>query len=1629
MPKSRSKRLFITLLKVIGWVSVSIVAFLLIIALTVRMPAVQNFIVSKIEDRLKSTLGTDVSIKNAYINFPKSVEITEFYLKDLASDTLLYFNSLEVDADLWQLTNNKIELNSIDLIGTIGYIKRTSNSEEFNFQFIIDAFSGDSTSTKTASTPWQIEVDEIDINNFRFSLADKFAGMTVAAKWKELGIEINELDLTQPKLLVNSIFLNQADIKYHFENLPSASDSSTSSKSNFELGLEELTVMNSILQYGDSYQKINADIGNLDLETKEFSLLKTLLSFDEVQLSNTKIRFQKLNEAPQSSLKKEQSASPWIVSATKIEFSNNEIIVVADSSVNDEEYFNPQNFKLKNLDLTLNEASYSDEEITGKIDELSFQTDGQNILLEAECSLTENSLNLNEISLFLNDTQIDTDFESSFTALSNIAANSTNIDFKVDPSEVYLADLRYFLPSLPPSKLPNKITLEADIQGSLAQLDINALQVSSPLTNLTVNGSINNLLMPDSTSYTLDSVYIASQYKEIEPFLPDSLATSITLPKLFRISATGSGSFSKFQGDINLKSSYGEVMMNNLTFDMLDTIPTYSGELASNGFEVGKILNQANNFDSLIFDIKVDGEGSSISNLNTVLSGKLEHIIFNDYAYDSISINGSLTNSLIDLKVKLIDEYAAFVLAGKVDISPTLHKNQLRFDLQKADLQRLNFTAAPLKIKGIVDTDFTTKEFRRFNGSVAIRNFEADNGIDVYKIDSLLAASIDEDGKTEINIDSDILEGRFTGNVDLYSISTAIEQHVNQYYDFIEVPDEEEEETFFTFDLDIKKTDLITNIIIPKIGDFIPGRLHAEFNTVKDQLDIDLSIHHITYNDIALDSIKLTTSSSQGQLRSKLSVEELATGNSSVKNVSLAFDFNDNMVKSKFTILDSLSAEKYLVQLEIEAIDSAYQLMVEKNGLILNYNKWVVQQNRPILLGKYYDAPITTLQLTQGNQQVSIETDPLDSMLHILFDQFRLQTVSDALKKDETLLNGVINGNLDIGLNNSLGITSDLSIDQLSVLGSLWGDFKFNSKQLNKDSYVANLDLVSSKNDINIQSIYDLRRLEELELTLDVKKFELNTIAPFVDQSIDNISGIIKANATLSNGLSEPSINGSLNFENISLKPVALNNQLSVTNEKIDFTNSTISLNEFRVKDQFENLATLNGTVELVDFAFYNFDLNLSIQDFLLINTTANDNDSYYGKLKTDGNLYITGSSARPTVDMKLKLSEESEFTYVIPESEYNATSTENTVRFVSKKEDDDVEKTTVIANDSINFQGIDLTATIEIDKQAKFKVIIDPVTEDQLSVQGNANLNLKVDRNGEIKLNGRYILEDGSYDFSFYKLVKRKFKLEKGSSIVWSGDPFDAELDIKAYNLVEASPLNLMTSQGGTSGIDVNQFKQRLPFLVYININGELMQPDIRFELDMPEDKQGAIGGTVYAKIRDINSRESDLNKQAFALLTLQSFIADDPLQGDGGYDLEDRARSSVNRLLSDQLNRLTDDIKAVNLNLDLQSYDDYSSGAETSTTVLELGLSKSLFDDKLEVKVAGNINLEGAQQEGLSDYVGDLALEYKITDDGRLRITGFRRSDFDVISGEVIETGAGIIYVRDYNSFKELFKGRDEN
>jgi hypothetical protein len=228
------------------------------------------------------------------------------------------------------------------------------------------------------------------------------------------------------------------------------------------------------------------------------------------------------------------------------------------------------------------------------------------------------------------------------------------------------------------------------------------------------------------------------------------------------------------------------------------------------------------------------------------------------------------------------------------------------------------------------------------------------------------------------------------------------------------------------------------------------------------------------------------------------------------------------------------------------------------------------------------------------------------------------------------------------------------------------------------------------------------------------------------------------------------------------------------------------------------------------------------------------------------------------------------------------------------------------------------------------------------------------------------------------------------------------------------------------------NRFKEKLPFFVTLKMSGELMKPTITFDISLPPNEL-TLWPDVDQRLQQIRGEESEMNKQVFALLLLNQFVGEDPVESvagggtGGGSAVGNLAFQSASQILTNQLDQLAGSlIKGVNIHFDLNNVQDFSTGYEVDYTELDVAVSKKLFNERVEVSVGSNFDVMGVgpANQSASNLAGDVSVDYKLSKDGRYRLRAYRQNQYDeVVLVQVVETGISFILTLDYNSLKELF------
>jgi hypothetical protein len=418
----------------------------------------------------------------------------------------------------------------------------------------------------------------------------------------------------------------------------------------------------------------------------------------------------------------------------------------------------------------------------------------------------------------------------------------------------------------------------------------------------------------------------------------------------------------------------------------------------------------------------------------------------------------------------------------------------------------------------------------------------------------------------------------------------------------------------------------------------------------------------------------------------------------------------------------------------------------------------------------------------------------------------------------------------------------------------------------------------------------------------------------------------------------------------------------------------------------------------------------------------------------------VTGTEATPVIDGNITVNEKTKMNIVLPQREPGIVEREGVIEFIDKDAPIN-DSLFLIGYDTLNttpLRGFDIAANIEVNKDAEFNLIIDEGNGDFLNVKGEGSLTTGIDPSGKLTLSGTYELQQGSYELSF-NLIRRKFNIDKGSKLTWLGEPTDADVNITARYTANTSPLDLVKNELGpeVTGARKNTYLQKIPFDVLLTMEGKLLKPNISFDIELPESRNYTVGNEIITTVRNkleiIRQDPGEVNKQVFALLLLNRFIGDNPFNSSSEtLSANTFARQSVSKLLTEQLNKLAGDlIEGVDLNFDVISSEDYTSGERRDRTDLNVGLSKQLLNDRLSVSVGSNFELEGPQtsNQKANNIAGNVALDYHVSSDGRYLLRAYRKNDYEgIIDGYVIETGVSFIISVDYNRFRQIFLSKEE-
>ena len=1503
--------------------------------------------------------------------------------------------------------------------------------------------------------PMQLALGEIDLSNFDIDYGDDNSQMFAKLKFKELSTTIKKLDLDKNSYAVDGINLSGLDLKFTQKLVKDLKKNQEvvvdDGKSNpLQLALNKIKLKDIKIDYGDDKTKTFAKIDLDELETNinKLDLDGNYYDIDDVIIKNAIVDAnlyldQNNTSSPTSSSKPMTLIlDKGLLDEVKVKYNN-----TAAKPTREGIDFNHLNFSKLNVDIQ--NFKMHEGQFTGSVKKAEVKENrGLNIQeFRTDFLYAQNNAYLKNLYLKTPRTLLRDEIRLNYNSMNQLTNNpgSATIYANIKNSKIGFADILNLVPTLknttPFDKYPNGIVnVNTNIKGKVNDIKIDRLQLSG-LDDLKIeaSGQVKNAMDFKNLYYDLNIKNFSTSSKTIYGILPrNTIPNNIRIPSKLAVNGKAKGNLEVINTQLNLTSTLGNANVdakidmrqkNDEKYDVIANVQRLDvGTLVSNN-QIGKVTGKVN----------IKGKSFDLAKANTSLNGNIKAIDFNNYNYQNIALNGKINKGAFDIQAVSYDPNANLNLVASGVYNKDLTDVKLNGNIDKLDLNKLGFYSKPMILAGGITADFDNLDVDNLNGSLSLENFAISDTKEIFPLQEMFIKAISTADSNKIQLKSQIADAELKGKFKVTQIFGALSESINQYYQFqtTNTKSKLDPNQYFTLNAKVKDDDLIRKFV-PELKSFETIIVDADFDADLKKINLNGQIPNLIYAKNSIENGKLTISNDNDQLNFNLNIAALKSESFQLNKVDLSGDVVNNIINLNASTKDQKDVTQFLIAGNVKNLKDFTEISLNPDGLMLNYDQWRVGEDNSIQLKK--DGIVANnFRITNNGSEILLqsENEKGSSPLNVSIKDFKIETITEIIKKEDLPASGVINGVAQIrDLNKEMQFDADIKITELEAFGNPVGNITALVKNTSPAVINADIYLDGNNNDLRIKGDYNTKQ-SAFDLDLAINRLEMKTIQGFAMNAIKDTEGYISGKLDINGSLEQPKIIGKVQFNDVGLTIAETGSNFRKISETINFTNKGIEFNRFKINDNDNNSLTINGDILTNNYRDFNFDLTANGRDFKVVNSEKSNDAIMYGVLAVNANLEIGGNLDLPKVSGSLTVTDNTNFTFVLPQTSPALQDREGIVEFIDQ--DKISLQETLVTKDikaETKLKGFDVNVNIEIDKEAKTSIIIDKANGDFVEIQGEARLTGGMDPSGKLTLVGVYQVEKGAYELSV-SLIKRRFDIQKGSTITWTGEPTTANLNITALYKTTAAPIDLIEQQlTGLSSSEINMYKQRMPFNTNLILKGELLKPEIKFDITI-DDENPSLATSVIdntkAKLDQLRTDEAEMNKQVFALLILGRFIGENPFQSQVGFSAETMARQSVSNILSQQLNNLAGDlIQGVELDFGLNTEDDYSSGNKNTRTDLNVAVSKRLLDDRLKVSIGSNFGLDGdaRQNENMTNIAGDISVDYSISRDGRYMLRAYRKNEYQVaLQGQIVETGVGFIITLDYDKFREIFEKTRRN
>lgn len=1233
--------------------------------------------------------------------------------------------------------------------------------------------------------------------------------------------------------------------------------------------------------------------------------------------------------------------------------------------------------------------------------------------------------------------------------LSNIkgAFESDELHLVLNQNEVYPADFKAFLPML--GSIEDKFTLDVDVIGNSNDINVNrfSLVSDSESFDLYFRGKADSLKSVDDVYIDLSQIHLSVDQSVLAEVTDKIEKLSASLRKMIvslgniRLTGVAEGDLNNLSFDGSVLTTTGNISLN-VDYNKLPIEKHHIvGSVETQDFNLGKLLD---NQDFGIFtmsgqgDLTLDG-----GDVNGRAEVDVAAITFKGYTYSDIFADISKYANSVEGVVNLDDPNIKCDAEGIISMAGEKSHSDFAINISKFNPSATGlWTKYPEHTFSVnMEADFDGNRFDNSDGFIELSNLKfVDNlGMGVI-VENVRIDACNSSSPQRIELHSDLADGYIEGVFDFTKLPSSFKQMTSKVLPSLMsgvVQDESKtnlekkqdiEEQNFICNFNIKEHNMLPEFFqlpIRMVGDIA---IDGSFDDTSGTASLSLNAPYLQQGkDKLISNSFLSLDVNTLINRCDLGLSTVLPGKNGDITVMLNADAANDIVDTEVSwIFDRKRSFKGNVLLsamlsrDVETGKVGMDLNVKPSSFEINDTVWHVD---PAVIS-YRDnvAVVKDVKVWRDRQYVSIEgkasTLPSDSLVIDLKDM-DLDYVFETLNINHVKFGGRATGKLyasNLMSGSPKAFTDNLFVERLTYNKGLLGDAILKSRWLNDEKKVViQADIREGK--LGHTTIDGGLWVGKDSLSFECNADHLNILflKPFLAAFTTDVQGRASGYAKLYGTFKDIDLIGKIHADTLRMR-VDYTNTYYTGSDSIHISPGRIDIRDFTLYDCEGNTAKLNGWVTHRYFHEPCFDFRVSeARNFLSYDTNEKINPIWYGRVYGNGGCRIDGEPGVVNIRVDMSTAPRSKFTFVLSDAElvedykfltFTDKKKEAKQQLVAQEMEKDVPDPVKRFRKKIQTQNesrpskFNMQLFVSATPQAEMIIVMDPVAGDRIRAYGKGDINLAYASDKDLFMSGTYELEKGFYNFTLQDIIIKDFEIRNGSTIAFSGNPYEAVLDIAAIYKVNTNLSDL--DKSFSSDRDLNS--TNVPVEAVLNVSGEMSAPNIDFDINLPTVTQD-----VTRKVKSIISTDDMMNRQIIYLLALNRFYTPEYMGAQGNNnELASVASSTISSQLSNMLGQLSD-------NWSFSPYFRTDKG-DFSDMEVDLALSSTLLNNRLLLN--GNFGYRDRTTSSTT-FVGDFDIEYLLNRRGTLRLKAYNHyNDQNYYLKSALTTqGIGIVYKHDFD------------